>query len=258
MNNPGEDCWGRCHEKEGKCEWCGPDGYCCKKGHDATPNEPDVDCDDGAFGGIKRHECVPKLEKSYHSHCHNNGLKYSMRPRDDYFPYPQTKEIRTRQDRKKAFDKLQNYLQKSKIYALELTSFNDFMRHVKESHDLIHWAQFCTMYRTTTAAYAPQFWLHHSFIDKIFADWQDIHPNSTDSNLNDNILRPFEDKYYNPFSLTRKTTRQAWDYKENLCYRYEEFSAIGRSKASVRPPQDPYIVIEEECKRIGTDQGNLL
>ena len=48
-----------------------------------------------------------------------------------------------------------------------------------------------------TAAYDPIFWLHHSYVDKIWAerqDNQDLQP-MTKSELEDIVLRPFEGKY---------------------------------------------------------------
>ena len=44
-----------------------------------------------------------------------------------------------------------------------------------------------------TAAYDPLFWLHHSFIDKVWADRQnnpDL-PQMTNEELKDTILEPF-------------------------------------------------------------------
>ena len=45
-----------------------------------------------------------------------------------------------------------------------------------------------------TAAYDPIFWLHHSFIDKVWAERQDNPdlPPMTNVELEDNILEPFE------------------------------------------------------------------
>ena len=47
-----------------------------------------------------------------------------------------------------------------------------------------------------TAAYDPIFWLHHSYVDKVWAerqDNQDLQP-MTRSELEDTTLRPFEGK----------------------------------------------------------------
>ena len=55
----------------------------------------------------------------------------------------------------------------------------------------------CSMQFIQTAAYDPIFWLHHSYVDKIWAerqDNQDLQP-MTKFDLEDIVLRPFEGKY---------------------------------------------------------------
>ena len=48
-----------------------------------------------------------------------------------------------------------------------------------------------------TAAYDPIFWLHHSFIDKVWAERQNNPdmPQMTNVDLGDEILEPFEGNY---------------------------------------------------------------
>jgi len=46
-----EDCWTKCDEKNGKCDWCGPSGKCCRKGHAGGG------CN-GQEGPEDRHICV--------------------------------------------------------------------------------------------------------------------------------------------------------------------------------------------------------
>ena len=41
------------------------------------------------------------------------------------------------------------------------------------------------MSRVISAAYDPLFWLHHSMVDKVWADWQELHPNA---NVPDHVL----------------------------------------------------------------------
>ena len=52
LENGGKSCLKNC-SKEGKCDWCGSDGWCCQKG--LTGNG----CD-GSIGGSNRLECVLK------------------------------------------------------------------------------------------------------------------------------------------------------------------------------------------------------
>ena len=59
MENAGRDCWNGCKKQQGKCEWCGFDGYCCRKNF-----APGNGCD-GSFGGQNRHVCVLKDEGTY-------------------------------------------------------------------------------------------------------------------------------------------------------------------------------------------------
>ena len=55
LENAGEECLIGCNQQPGKCGWCGPEGFCCKKGLQ------EYRCD-GSFGGETRHECVLKPE----------------------------------------------------------------------------------------------------------------------------------------------------------------------------------------------------
>ena len=50
---------------------------------------------------------------------------------------------------------------------------------------------------TQTAAYDPIFWLHHSFIDKVWAERQNNPdmPQMTNVDLEDEILEPFKGNY---------------------------------------------------------------
>ena len=70
------------------------------------------------------------------------------------------------------------------------------------------------------------FWLHHSYVEKVFTDWQASHGSqgipSGPSGLDDNKQAPFNDHRYNKFmQVTDLTNREAWDYENRLCYKYE-------------------------------------
>ena len=86
----------------------------------------------------------------------------------------------------------------------------------------------CRMLATETAAYDPIFFLHHSFVEKVFVDWQNLHHMPEELQKKDEILAPFNNSTYNPFDLTRITSRQTWDYKQNLCYATSVLSGIIR------------------------------
>ena len=54
LKNVGPSCWNECDFAQGKCDWCGSEGYCCRKNWKAGNG-----CD-GSFGGTKKHECALK------------------------------------------------------------------------------------------------------------------------------------------------------------------------------------------------------
>ena len=56
MQNGGEDCLHDCNYQEGKCDWCGTDGWCCRI------NSVGNGCD-GSFGGPGSHQCGLKPSK---------------------------------------------------------------------------------------------------------------------------------------------------------------------------------------------------
>ena len=53
LEHAGEDCYAGCNQRDGKCNWCGADGWCCRKGWVGNG------CD-GELGGDNRHECTFK------------------------------------------------------------------------------------------------------------------------------------------------------------------------------------------------------
>ena len=53
LENGGISCYSECNQIQGKCDWCGTDGWCCRK--DWVGNG----CD-GTFGINNHHQCVLK------------------------------------------------------------------------------------------------------------------------------------------------------------------------------------------------------
>jgi len=87
-------------------------------------------------------------------------------------------------------------------------------------HTFVHLNLGCLMEHQETATYDPLFLFHHAYVDKVFADWQAAHPH----------VQPPPGDFMLPFNLTanefRNTTNirsdESWQFKENLCYDYEE------------------------------------
>ena len=62
LMNADKQCWYSCGGKQGKCSWCGSDGWCCRKnGNDPywLPTAQSNGCD-GTFGGSNQHQCALK------------------------------------------------------------------------------------------------------------------------------------------------------------------------------------------------------
>ena len=74
--NAGKDCWYNCGGIQGKCSWCGSDGWCCRKnGQDWLPTLQSNGCD-GTFGGLNYHSCnlkpCPGLGLAAGKYCYRN------------------------------------------------------------------------------------------------------------------------------------------------------------------------------------------
>ena len=62
LMNANTNCWYECGGKQGKCSWCGSDGWCCRKNGNNPywlPSAQSNGCD-GTFGGEDEHRCVLK------------------------------------------------------------------------------------------------------------------------------------------------------------------------------------------------------
>ena len=56
--------------------------------------------------------------------------------------------------------------------AMKQKSFEEFSRFADMAHTAIHRGLKCSMQHPDTTAYDPTFWMHHTMLDKLFADWQ--------------------------------------------------------------------------------------
>ena len=64
-----------CNGMEGQCDWCGNDGWCCRKEWIGNG------CD-GTIGGINRHECVLNPGKNILSYFRAENLQEQKTNRD--------------------------------------------------------------------------------------------------------------------------------------------------------------------------------
>ena len=73
---------------------------------------------------------------------------------------------------------------------MAISDFATFTTTLEQSpfHNRLHGLVGGTMALSTSPA-DPLFWLHHAFIDKLWADWQILHPGINPSNMT-TILQP--------------------------------------------------------------------
>ena len=110
--------------------------------------------------------------------------------------------------------------------SLSQTDFaGDFTNMLYQPHGAVHIELDCTMAPIRTTAFDPIFFLHHSFVDKVFADWQKKHETrpslSTSTNTFDPFNNPIVNKFYNK---TNKTPRETLDYTKNLCFCFDSIN----------------------------------
>ena len=74
--------------------------------------------------------------------------------------------------RNQSIDLKTHDFQKDLKEAFSVDKFDAFHRTVNKPHNLIHNLVGCNMGPPKNAAYDPVFWLHHSFVDFVWAYWQ--------------------------------------------------------------------------------------
>jgi tyrosinase len=86
---------------------------------------------------------------------------------------------------------------------MQITDFATFTQVLEQApfHNTVHIQVGGTM-GTSASPADPIFWLHHAFIDKIFHDWQILHPTEIHPNMHD-ILQPAP--------IMTRTNGEVWD-----------------------------------------------
>jgi len=124
-----------------------------------------------------------------------------------------------------------------KIALMEET-FEDFWKELLIPHNDVHFRMGCDMRVVDTAAYDPVFYLHHTYIDYVFAFWQELqrlrgHNEVPSIQGVAGALPPFNNRRYNNKSLTLKNNRgrDTFDYTAKYCYKYQDLKFDGLTPA---------------------------
>ena len=100
--------------------------------------------------------------------------------------------------------------------------------------DSLHVGMRCDMLRIDTAAYDPVFYLHHTYVDYVFAYWQELqrlrgHNNVPTVRDHAGTLAPFNNQRHNSKRVTLRNNRgrDTFEYSTNYCYEYQELKFDG-------------------------------
>jgi tyrosinase len=83
-------------------------------------------------------------------------------------------------------------------------SFESFDRLLVSLHDRVHVWVGGAMGDAARSPRDPLFFLHHCFLDKVWADWQEVHhPSLFPDSYREMALPPWNDTVYDVLSITR-------------------------------------------------------
>ena len=133
-------------------------------------------------------------------------------------------------------------LRKTSKDALDAESFEEFHRQIDNPHSIVHNGVGCEMAVTAISAYDPIFYLHHAYVDLLFAYWQELHqlqgegePFVQEFN---NPIEPFDRgevkngfKNENQMTLRNHKGGDTLNYKGNYCYEYDQLLFEGMTPA---------------------------
>jgi len=114
---------------------------------------------------------------------------------------------------------------------VSLASIKRFGDLLNDPHGAIHDETGCMMGKVEFAGFHPIFWMHHSMVDKVFADWQQriqSIPLARSGDTSDWDLPPFATATDRPREGA-PFEELAWDYENKLCYKYQERAGLSSS-----------------------------
>ena len=136
--------------------------------------------------------------------------------------------------------------------ALKQRDFKKFSDALSSVHGAIHVELGCVLGPPQSAAYDPVFWMHHSFVDKVFSIWQsrwENHPSFLAA-TRDKRMEPFDNPKHNDYRfITDRKAHQTWDNGAELCYEYDELR-VDTSDDNTR--RECYVKSEQSIKQFNS------
>ena len=120
--------------------------------------------------------------------------------------------------------------------ALMEETFEGFSQRLEIPHGDLHVNMGCDMRWIETTSYDPLFYLHHTYVDYVFAYWQELqrlrgHDEVPRVQGLANSFAPFDDSRFNsnPITLRNNRGRDTFSYTENYCYKYQDLQFDGQT-----------------------------
>ena len=120
--------------------------------------------------------------------------------------------------------------------ALMEETFEGFSQRLEIPHGDLHVNMGCDMRWIETTSYDPLFYLHHTYVDYVFAFWQELqrlrgHDVVPRVRGLANSFAPFDDSRFNsnPITLRNNRGRDTFSYTENYCYNYQDLQFDGQT-----------------------------
>ena len=115
-------------------------------------------------------------------------------------------------------------------------TFEAFWEKLSVPHDELHVGMGCDMRLPDTAAYDPLFYLHHTYVDYVFAYWQELQRIRGHNDVPfvrglTDALAPFNDRRHNskPVTLRNNRGRDTFEYTAKYCYEYQDLKFDGKT-----------------------------
>ena len=85
----------------------------------------------------------------------------------------------------------------------------EFSERINVPHNAVHGAVGCDMGIASYAAYDPIFWLHHSYVDHLFAFWQELQKERSKAQFDPRDVGELE-RDLSPFNWNNNTFESVW------------------------------------------------
>ena len=128
-------------------------------------------------------------------------------------------------------------------HALRAETFEAFSDRLTEPHNELHVDMGCDMDSFDTAAYDPLFYLHHTYIDYVFAYWQELQRIRGHNDVPlirglTDALPPFNNRRHNskPVTLRNNRGRDTFEYETKYCYKYHDLKFDGLTPREFHRP----------------------